>query len=645
MPLHFKLKFGTETRRCTFPEPPSWDILATKLHTVFGLPKDSIAVSYLDAENDEITLSSEEELQDYYLIVPSPDTPDQTIKLNVIDLSSRRERNAARSSPKIPLTVFELEESWQPLPPFHSGPSGIITSDTIPASISHAFIEVLDTDPSAVNPHIRGSDSSSTTSTPQPSIGKGKGRLEPPTPSRGTSTQSILDDDAPDKYEIHVMDRSLSADQAREDDTDPPLPDLSQLDPSVTLTQDIASLLDAFNGVVTTSPELVSSLRRLVVNARRGTYWEAHRENLSRTVSELSQAVGSTTAEFRRNAEAEAARRISESLGGLFRTLSVDQEVAAPQQEQAESQVPPPDSVRGEEMSSLGGLLNQDMTKSPPFPPDAEPGIPSVPLHATDLSRLDTTVGSSFNPPAPPKGPPGIDAARRANEGHASEHDIWSPSARPAWLPPPPPIRSQISQSSDDSQQKPSPQELRASVEAAKAQYKAEKERYRKEREERKRIREERKASGSGSDAARKTQTIPTEDTSNAFASGSIERSTSQLVSNARGTYPRLEMFSVAPAQVRRSASSGNPSSLGGTHQRSYNHIVKKLAEMGFPVSSYPEIVSKVTRRLPSNAPVNKEEEDDIATVVLEELLADVATKNPTSRKSPETFGTYGGRR
>ena len=65
---------------------------------------------------------------------------------------------------------------------------------------------------------------------------------------------------------------------------------------------------------------------------------------------------------------------------------------------------------------------------------------------------------------------------------------------------------------------------------------------------------------------------------------------------------------------------------------------------MGFPVSSYPEITSKVTRRLPTNAAVNKEEEDDIATVVLEELLADVATKNSTSRTSPETFATSGGR-
>jgi PB1 domain len=211
MPLHFKLKFGTETRRCSFPEPPSWDALATKLHAVFGLPKDTIAVSYLDAEDDEITLSSEEELQDYYLIVPSPDVPDQTIKLNLVDLSSRRERNAARS-PKIPLTVFELDEAWQPLPPFHSGPSAIITSDTIPSSFSHAFVEVLDTDPSVTNLPLRGSDNSSTTSTPQPSSGKGKGRLGAPTPSRGTSTQSILDDDAPDKHEIHVMDRSLSAD-------------------------------------------------------------------------------------------------------------------------------------------------------------------------------------------------------------------------------------------------------------------------------------------------------------------------------------------------------------------------------------------------------------------------------------------------
>src|SRR5690606_30661202 len=126
----------------------------------------------------------------------------------------------------------------------------------------------------------------------------------------------------------------------------------------------------------------------------------------------------------------------------------------------------------------------------PPVPP-APPVAPMQPLP----EPFSLESGDGPYPPAPPKGPPrfGLGSHKRASTSRAP-----NPNIRPDWIPPPPPIQDLPSQSSDDSQSKPSPQELRASLEAAKAQYKAEKARYRRERDERKRQHEQRKASGSG---------------------------------------------------------------------------------------------------------------------------------------------------
>lgn len=159
-----------------------------------------------------------------------------------------------------------------------------------------------------------------------------------------------------------------------------------------------------------------------------------------------------------------------------------------------------------------------------------------------------------------------------------------------------------------------SPQELRASVEAAKAQYKAEKAKYRKEREERKQQRQmEKQKSGSGSDSAFKKSSHPRDE-----QGPHLYRATTTLVSNARGPFPRLEMVSIPP---RRHHTIVGGSGWSSEDARSYARIIRKLADMGFTEASHPALPAKVKSRLSNGITMTKSEEDDIITAIMEELL------------------------
>ncbi|KAJ6621212.1 hypothetical protein B0H10DRAFT_1790517, partial [Mycena sp. CBHHK59/15] len=73
MSTKFKLtKLDGLTRRVTFSTPPTWSTLATKIHTLFDIPVDHVGVSYVDSDSDEVTLSSEDELREYYQGVIQP---------------------------------------------------------------------------------------------------------------------------------------------------------------------------------------------------------------------------------------------------------------------------------------------------------------------------------------------------------------------------------------------------------------------------------------------------------------------------------------------------------------------------------------------------------------------------------------------
>jgi len=82
--VYFKLKYNGHIRLVDFKGLPNWSELFTKLQTLYDLPVDKLSIYYIDKDDDEITVSSNEELQRFYR---SADHTYQTFKVNVVDLS------------------------------------------------------------------------------------------------------------------------------------------------------------------------------------------------------------------------------------------------------------------------------------------------------------------------------------------------------------------------------------------------------------------------------------------------------------------------------------------------------------------------------------------------------------------------------
>ncbi|KAF5352686.1 hypothetical protein D9756_005953 [Leucocoprinus leucothites] len=85
MTIVFKLKHGDILRRITMGELPKWDVLAEKLSTMFLIPATNIGISYIDTEGEEITLNSQEELQDFYATTHKHG---ESIRFTVKDISA-----------------------------------------------------------------------------------------------------------------------------------------------------------------------------------------------------------------------------------------------------------------------------------------------------------------------------------------------------------------------------------------------------------------------------------------------------------------------------------------------------------------------------------------------------------------------------
>jgi Wiskott-Aldrich syndrome protein len=95
------------------------------------------------------------------------------------------------------------------------------------------------------------------------------------------------------------------------------------------------------------------------------------------------------------------------------------------------------------------------------------------------------------------------------------------------------------------------------------------------------------------------------------------------IVSNARGPYPQLEMFSVP----RRNHTTGHihRGHGHGIHEnkenRALNRIMRKLSDMGFTEGTCPNLSGKVMDQLLTHPPITKDAEEDIVTNMIEELI------------------------
>jgi len=184
-------------------------------------------------------------------------------------------------------------------------------------------------------------------------------------------------------------------------------------------------------------------------------------------------------------------------------------------------------------------------------------------------------------------------------------------------------------------------EELRAEVEAAKQTYKARKAAYRLEREARRRER------GSRRETGRETGN----DTTINPPSGTVPPPVSEqpdephIVSNANGKYPQVELYTVRRANTLPAhgskKSENKPEDLLA---RARARIAKRLSDMGFSETSHPTLPDKIKAQMPSKGTISKEEEDDVVTTLLEELLA-MSPRSPVAsgsgRRNNDLTGTW----
>ncbi|KAG1783527.1 hypothetical protein EV702DRAFT_1054031 [Suillus placidus] len=379
----FKLsKQGGLTRRLTFPAHPSWAVLSSKINETFGIATDNIGVSYLDQDGDEVTFSSEEELQDYYSALGGAKF--KLIRLSVQDLSSLRStdvapsrnhtappqqshfRNTFGEQDSLPF-VWEVDDEWQRLP----GSLGSLFLSSDSPESPHAFVEVLEsdvsvskksdnTDEESVIGDATRSDGTFTMPTLRADKGKSRVAMQPTVEDDASSTDSVFGDDAPLQPQARVYDSDEASTfggnakspvsvngtatpaqaqstpvisgqvlpeavlKSTEDSNapivdDPALPTLGSTGAS-SLTHDVAAFLKTVSGIISSHPELSEGLRNIVSNATNGTYWTAHRDALSRAAEHIQQETGRTVEEIQ-NAEEEASARVADALGGIFRVF------------------------------------------------------------------------------------------------------------------------------------------------------------------------------------------------------------------------------------------------------------------------------------------------------------------------------------
>ncbi|KAJ7786478.1 hypothetical protein B0H16DRAFT_1490606 [Mycena metata] len=641
MATTFKLTRDNLTRRVTFPAQPTWATLSAKIHELFAIPVDKVGVSYIDADSDEVTASSEDELRDYFATY----TPGQAVRFVVQDLT--RNEKALPDTPRSTAfrntfgvdnegLPFDIEDDWQRLPPL-----GTIFPVTERSESPHAFIQVVESDASSSihrddldDSDDEESDGDSTTDFGR-TLDKGKARAVDPSPAPSVVAESLstleapprsftplpesVVPDSPHSTVIPVTDPAVetqavpqqSEAATAEDPSDPPLPTLDSAPaPQASLTTDVATLLTTLTNVVSAHPELSEGLRNIVQNATNGIYWNSHRASVAQAAGEFVQSAGNEAAEARRRAEEEAGRRVAEALGGMFRTFSsvLGGGEAPSEANPASAEEPLRTSTPTEQVNSTsfwygGGQGTRDGRRRS-WGSHWAPG----PFHHGPPGHHGPHHGPHGLPHGPlggPFAPPHLSGRGRRGMGFpplphwAPPPPHWGPGAppppppppsgpppHPSGPPPPPPPPAAPAPAAEE-RPKPTPQELRAQVEAAKLLYKAEKERYRAEREERRRAREVRIASDP-------VQPLVDTTTPEKAADPSAPPPVTHLVSagNPKVGYPQLEMYSVPH---RSNTFHGHPSRRHGQEvvvetpaERTMHRITKRLAAVrSFPRSPF----------------------------------------------------------
>jgi hypothetical protein len=529
-PVHFKLSMSDGlTRRLSFPNRPSWTELATRIHALCRIPLNRLGVSYVDSDGDEVTLSSEEELRDFYSSnVDNAIQGNQLIRFRVVELGSLRLADNLME-PTSPLQSSTRNTFGRPTPfvfvdhdhlPFGDlfVPSPLDRDEDSP----HAFVEVVDEDIEKDHEFMSDMDNPAFED-------KGKARdLRASISDDVSSSESVLANETPKKPPIHVQVHGLrpmdsgtfgppaSSTPARESVTptpsrpipsggghgeeadrdlpgtfpDPPTPELDNpIDPNISLSNDLASLLDSLNSMFLEHPEVGHHLRSLFRNAANRAYWNADRDSMARVAEDIqrvardAQSAVATGAQemahnIRQRAQQEASRRVTEAVGNILRAFGAGDTGFPP------SNANPLDSAQ----------MPPYHQTPPPDPPDA---------FSPSLAHPPPVYHTSFQSPLPgmtPSSEPGISPDNIIPPVGSGGAPVWNqfipfrePSPDPQSAGPssgaahPPEVSYYTASTYRGTRSNTS--ELKAALESAKANYKAEKERYRREQENRRRER------------------------------------------------------------------------------------------------------------------------------------------------------------
>ena len=526
----FKFTKDGVTRRVAFAQLPSWLEISAKLEPLYGIPVEHIAISYTDVDGDEVTLSSQEELEDYYRADPNP----LLRRLSVVDLSVIRNieekplpdtpsvTHRLRETPShntfgtVPFHQDAVEDDWQRIPGFNPFYSGEISSGS-GNEVQFALLGGDSTARSSVTRDAPATQPRVVTPTPGD---KGKNREYENT----SSTASVLANDTPEKPPVHVYqviehselfpsDTTINIQEVPPSTTsstnDAPDPPLAELDPPATgpaptLTGDVAAFLGMISAMFAQNPQLTAALGSIMQNIGNGAYWAAHRDQLNRAAEEVRRSASNIQENFNPS-ETDAARRIAEAIGNIIHSFT------------------PGAPLHGGERVP-GGWPNpfRPPPHGPfpphhgPFPPPPPPPPGPFPPHHGPFPPPPPPPPGSF-PPGPPHGPPtfpplhsGFPFRGRGpfgrGGGRGGPFHWWGPHGRQGHhehegphhrhrhrRPDGEDSHSDSSgESVDDAEadismygvsQKISPEERKAKLLAAKAEYKAQKALYRNERQ------------------------------------------------------------------------------------------------------------------------------------------------------------------
>ncbi|KAK0198843.1 hypothetical protein F5146DRAFT_1117509 [Armillaria mellea] len=644
MTIQFKLRNdrSAQTRRISFPHQPVWETLASKISALYDIPLDKIAVTYIDADDDKVTLSTQDELQDFFQAThKSGEVVKFTVqdtRMSRVDLDDKSLPETPRGGPTShrdtfggdPSLPFHVDDDWQNIR-VNNFNNMFMPSDLEP----HGFVE-------SVASHV---DSSSDDDSMAPApLDKGKGKAF-------DISSSVSTDSIPPPFRPFSTERAPI-----------PTPRFSNIVPSPPQSDKPSSVAPIIGNQSTpkggVSQGLTQSCLRasgtLSGTAADGSYWTAHREALHQAATEYTQVAQTEL----QKAEEEAANRVSYAVAHLARTVAQAAGVSAD----------PPAAGSGEQPGEGAPTSSPRASWFPPFnpspsgrgrggfrggprrggsPPFGHYGWMFGPPHG--VRRPGPPPPGSFpRPPMPPppmgrNGPPGP-PPHHVYPGHEFPpppipHDhgfapppdhVYNAPLPPNWSwrapPPPPPVTTLDNPKS-------TPQELRAQVEAAKLLYKAEKERYRQDRAERQRAKMwgHRLAPppppppeiSMEDNIVPKTEEVEPILPPTPPSASVLTPPTPHLVSQARGRYPQLEMTGVPR---RANTYHGHTVSLSPA-DRAVGRIVKKLGDMGFTEKGHPDMTSTIRSQVPPEGEVTKELEDNIVTTFIEEL--DVGHQTP----------------